>query len=289
MVCKSNGEKIFNRFNIAILLIFSVLVFYPIYYTFIASVSDGWELARGRVILTPIKINFKAYSMIPSIDYFGVSYLNTLYYTFFGVLASLVIMLMGAYPLSRKRLKGRHLIGFFVSFSLWFKAGFIPFYLNMNSLNLLDTRSGIIFGFAVNAFYVIILRSYFEGIPVEMEEAAKIDGLSNFGIFWRIMVPIAVPVIVAIGMYCVISRWNGYFYAMILLKSMDKFPLQVLLKKLIVEMQVMLSVGGGSQVDYSRESLIYAIIVLSNLPIFVLFPFAQRYFLKGITVGSVKG
>lgn len=289
MITKSRGEKLFNKFNIIILLVASLVVFYPIYFTFIASVSDGWELTRGRVILTPVNINFDAYTTIPQISFFGIAYLNTLFYTFFGVLASLVIMLMGAYPLSRKRLKGRHYLGFFVCFSLWFKAGFIPFYLNMNSMNLLDTRTGIIFGFAVNAFYVIILRSYFEGIPIEMEEAAKIDGLSNFGIFWRIMIPIAVPVIVAIGMYCVISRWNGYFYAMILLKSMDKFPLQVLLKKLIVEMQVMLSVGGGSEMDYSRESLIYAIIVLSNLPIFFLFPFAQKFFLKGITVGSVKG
>lgn len=289
MISQSRGEKLFNKLNVLFLVIFTILVFYPIYFSFIASISDGWELTRGKVILTPVKINFNAYAMVPNIEYFGISYLNTLYYTFFGVLASLVIMLMGAYPLSRKRLKGRHFIAFFVTFSLWFKAGFIPFYLNMNSLHLLNTRAGIVFGFAVNAFYVIILRSYFEGIPGELEEAAKIDGLSNWGIFLRIMVPVAVPVIVAIGMYCVISRWNGYFYAMILLKDMNKFPLQVLLKKLIVEMQVMLSLGGGSQVDYTRESLIYAIIVLSNLPIFVLFPFAQRFFIKGITVGSVKG
>jgi putative aldouronate transport system permease protein len=289
MVCRSRGERIFNYINVFVLLVFTLLVFFPLYYTLIASVSDGFELARGRVILTPIKVNFNAYSMIPQIDFFGIAYLNTLYYTFFGVMASLVIMLMGAYPLSRKQLKGRHVIGFVVSFSLWFKAGFIPFYLNMNSLHLLDTRTGIIFGFAVNAFYVIILRSYFEGVPVELEEAAKIDGLSNWGIFRKIMLPIAVPVIVAIGMYCVISRWNGYFYAMILLTDMHKIPLQVLLKKLIVEMEVMFSVGGGSKMDYSRESLIYAIIVLSNLPILAIFPFAQRFFIKGITVGSVKG
>ncbi|MGH4036914.1 MAG: carbohydrate ABC transporter permease [Sphaerochaeta sp.] len=289
MIKKTKGEKIFNTINRIFLVILSIFVFYPLYYTFIASVSDGFELSRGLVIYKPLGINFNAYKMIPQIEYFGISYLNTLYYTVFGVTASLCVMLPGAYALSRRRLIGRHFIGFFISFALWFKAGFIPFYLNMNSLNLLDTRFGIIFGFAVNVFYVIILRTYYEGIPVELEEAARIDGLTNWKIFTKIMLPVSVPVIVAIGMYCVISRWNGYFYSMILLKDMHKFPLQVLLKKLIVEMQVMFSVSGGTNFDYSRESMIYAIIVLSNLPIFILFPFAQRYFVKGITVGSVKG
>jgi len=285
---KTKSEKIFTKVNIVFLTILSLIVFYPLYYTFIASVSDGFALSRGLVVYKPISVNLNSYKMIPSIEYFGLAYLNTLYYTFFGVLASLTIMSMGAYALSRKRLIGRHFIGFFISFSLWFKAGFVPFFLNMHDLGLLDTRFGIIFGFAVNVFYVIILRTYFEGIPSEIEDAARIDGLTNWQTFRKIIIPISVPVLIAIGMYCVISRWNGYFYSMILLKSMTKFPLQVLLKKLIVEMQATEAVSGGG-FNYSRESLVYAIIVLSNLPIMIVFPFVQRFFIKGMTVGSVKG
>ena len=289
MVKQSKGEKTFTVINKIFLTLLSIIVFYPIYFTFIASVSNGFDLTRGLVIFKPIGINFNAYKTIPSIEYFGVSYLNTLYYTVFGVSASLCIMLPGAYALSRTRLIGRHAIGFIISFALWFKAGFIPFFLNMKTLNLLDTRFGIIFGFAVNVFYVIILRTYFEGIPKELEEAAKIDGLSNWQIFLKIMLPISVPIIVAIGMYCLISRWNGYFYSMILLRDVYKFPLQVLLKNLVVEKEVLASIAGGASMDYSRESVIYAIIVLSNLPIFIIFPFVQKYFIKGITVGAVKG
>lgn len=289
MIKQTKGEKVFTVFNKIFLAILSLLVFYPIYYTFIASVSDGFELVRGLVIFKPVGFNFNAFKAVAQIEYFGSSYLNTLYYTVFGVSASLCVMLPGAYALSRKRLIGRHVISFVISFALWFKAGFIPFFLNMRSLHLLDTRFGIVFGFAVNVFYVIILRTYFEGIPIELEEAAKIDGLSNWQIFLKIMVPISLPIIVAIGIYCLISRWNGYFYAMILLKSVYKVPLQVLLKNLVVEKNVLAAIEDASSNDFSRESVIYAIIVLSNLPIFIIFPFVQKYFMKGITVGAVKG
>lgn len=226
--------------------------------------------------------------MISTIDHFWASYGNTLFYTFFGTLASLAIMSMGAYALSRRRLKGRRVIGMMISFTMWFNAGIIPFYLNMDDLNLLDSRLGIIFGFACSAFYIIIMRSYFEGLPQELEESAKIDGLSNFGIFLRIMLPLSTPMLATITLYCAVDRWNGYFWAMIMLKDIDKIPLQVLLKKLIVENQVLASVDNGG-VNYAREGMIYAIVIVAILPIILFYPFVQRFFVKGLTVGAVKG
>ena len=285
---RTKGELIFNAFNITALALTIPVTLYPFYYTLIASLSDGSQIIQGNVILFPKGFNLDSYRMISTIDHFWASYGNTLFYTFFGTLASLAIMSMGAYALSRRRLKGRRVIGMMISFTMWFNAGIIPFYLNMDDLNLLDSRLGIIFGFACSAFYIIIMRSYFEGLPQELEESAKIDGLSNFGIFLRIMLPLSTPMLATITLYCAVDRWNGYFWEMIMLKDIDKIPRQVLLKKLIVENQVLASVDNGG-VNYAREGMIYAIVIVAILPIILFYPFVQRCFVKGLTVGAVKG
>jgi putative aldouronate transport system permease protein len=289
MVKKSLGEKIFNVFNIILLSFVLLFTLYPFYYTLIASISDGNKVVMGKVVLWPIGITFRAYELIPTISNFFTAFGNTLFYTLFGASTSIIIMTMGAYALSRKRLKGRKFVGMMISFTMWFNAGMIPFYLNMDSLGLLNTRTGIIFGFACSAFYIIILRSYFESLPVELEEAAKIDGMSNFGIFLKVMLPLSTPVLATVGLYCAVDRWNGYFWAMILLKDIKLVPLQVLLRKLIIERDVLASIDSGGSFDFTRETLIYAIIIVSIIPIILAYPFAQKYFVKGLTVGSVKG
>jgi len=286
---RSLGEKIFNVFNIIILFLVLLFTLYPFYYIFIASISEGSQVVRGNVVLWPIGLTFRAYELIPTIDNFFTAYGNTFYYTFFGALTSMIFMTMGAYALSRKRLLGRKFINMMISFTMWFNAGIIPFYLNMKSLNLLNTRAGIIFGFACNAFYIIVLRSYFEGVPIELEEAAKVDGMTNFGTFIKVILPVSTPVLATIGLYCVVDRWNGYFWAMILLKDIKLVPLQVLLKKLIIEKNVLATIDSGTTFDFTRETLIYAIIVLAIIPVLFAYPFAQRYFVKGITLGAVKG
>ena len=285
----SKGERTFNIFNNVLMFLILLITLYPFYYTFIASLSDGREVISGNVILAPVSFNLNAYKQIPKIPNFFLSYGNTIFYTFFGTLISLCVMSMGAYALSRTRLKGRRVLSFIVSFTLWFKAGIMPIYLNMDSLNLLNSRLGILFGFAINAFYIVIMRTYFEGLPVELEEAARLDGLSNFGIFFKIMAPLSKPMFATITMYCAIDRWNGYFWSMILLQDADKVPLQVLLKKIIIENQVMAAMDASSGANYSRETLVYAIIICAIIPIICAYPFFQRYFIKGLTVGAVKG
>jgi putative aldouronate transport system permease protein len=289
MMQRSAGEKAFNVFNIAVLSLVLVVTVYPFYYTFIASISDGAEVIKGTIFLWPVGASLKAYRLIPTIDHFFRSFGNTLFYTFFGTLASMAIMTMGSYALSRTYLRGRTFLNIMVSFTMWFNAGIIPFYLNMDSLGLTNSRLDIIFGFAVSAFYVIIMRNFFEAIPVELEEAAKIDGMSNFGIFLKIAMPISTPMLATIVLYCAVDRWNGFFWAMILLKDMDLIPLQVLLKKLIIERDVIASIDMGGSFDFTRETLIYAIVTTAILPIIAAYPFAQRYFVKGLTVGAVKG
>lgn len=286
---KIKSGNLFNWLNCSFMVLILICTLYPFYYTFIASISDGGEVIRGNVVFAPIGITLEAYKRIPSISNFFLAYGNTIFYTVFGAGISLIVMSMGAYALSRARLRGRRVICFLISFTLWFKAGIMPVYLNMDSLNLLDTRIGILLGFACNAFYIIIMRTYFEGIPVELEEVARIDGLSNFGIFTKIMVPLSKPMFATIALYCAIDRWNGYFWSMILLKDIKKAPLQVLLKKIIVENQMMSSLDSSAGIDFTRQTLVYAIIVVSIIPIILVYPFVQRYFVKGLTVGAVKG
>ena len=279
----------FDVLNNCLMAVILLCTLYPFYYTLIASVSDGSEVIRGNVIFWPVGVTLEAYKRIPSIANFFLSYGNTIFYTVFGAGISVIVMSMGAYALSRTRLKGRRVFGFLISLTLWFKAGIIPVYLNMDSLNLLDTRIGILLGFACNAFYIIIMRTYFEGIPVELEEVARLDGLGNFGIFTKIMVPLSKPMFATIALYCAVNRWNGYFWSMILLKDIKKAPLQVLLKKIIVENQMMSALDSSTGFDFTRETLVYAIIVVSIIPIILVYPFVQKYFVKGLTVGAVKG
>ena len=286
---KINGSKLFDIFNYCLMTVILLCTLYPFYYTLIASISNGSEVIRGKVIFCHVGVTLEAYKRIPSIANFFLSYGNTIFYTAFGAGISIIVMSMGAYALSRTRLKGRRVFGFLISLTLWFKAGIIPVYLNMDSLNLLDTRIGILLGFACNAFYIIIMRTYFEGIPVELEEVARLDGLGNFGIFTKIMVPLSKPMFATIALYCAVNRWNGYFWSMILLKDIKKAPLQVLLKKIIVENQMMSALDSSTGFDFTRETLVYAIIVVSIIPIILVYPFVQKYFVKGLTVGAVKG
>lgn len=285
---RTKGEKIFNVFNIVILTLVMLVTLYPFYYTLIASISSGENVVAGNVIFLPKDVTLEAYKMIPTIDNFFIAYLNTIYLTVGGVVLGLVTMSMGAYALSRPYLKGRRLVGLMISFTMWFSAGMIPFYLNLDSMNLVNSRMGVILAFLCTPFYIIILRSYFETIPSELEEAAKIDGLGHFGIFRQIMIPLAKPSLFTIGLYCAVDRWNGYFWSMILLKDEDLVPVQVVLKKLIVENQAATEADGGL-LNMTRETLVYAIVVVVIIPIIAVYPFIQRYFIKGMTVGAVKG
>ena len=285
---RTPGEKAFNCLNVTLLSLVLLLTLYPFYYTLIASISNGDDLVAGLVLFLPSRITLKAYTLIPGIRNFFIAYANTIFYAFTGMTLGVLVMSMGAYALSRAYLKGRRAVGLAISFTMWFQAGMIPFYLNMDSLNLVNSRWGIVFAFLCSPFYIIILRSYFESLPAELEEAAKIDGLGHFGIFLRIMFPLAKPAVMTVALYCAIDRWNGYFWSMILLKEERLVPVQVLLKKLIVENQAAGAADGGLM-DMSREALVYAIVVVVILPIIAAYPFIQRYFIKGMTLGAVKG
>ncbi|WP_339208338.1 carbohydrate ABC transporter permease [Paenibacillus sp. FSL K6-3182] len=284
---KTRGEKLFYIFNCVLLGIIALLALYPFVYVLSASMSSSQSVVTGKVILLPHDINFDSYAKVLSEKGIWIAYLNTFYYTIFGVIVNLILTICGAYALSKKRVMGRTAISFFIALTMWFQPGMIPTYLNFRDLNMLDSRFTIIIGFAITTFYVFLMRTFFQTIPEELEEAAKVDGANDLTILWKVYLPLSKASLVTIGLFYAVHRWNGYFWTMILLSDESKVPLQVLLKKLIVEMNV--SDEMGNMAIYSKETIIYATIIVSIIPIVAAYPFIQKYFVKGTMIGSVKG
>ena len=269
--------------------LFVASTLYPFVYVLATSMSSGAAVARGDVVLTPKEITFDAFAYVMADKQFWISYGNTFYYTIVGTLTSLAVIIPGAYALSRPQLPFRSGFNLFVAFTMWFHAGMIPVFLNIRDLGLLDTRTAVIVAFAVNAFNAILMRNFFENVPRSFEEAARMDGANDFQILWRVYVPLSKPAIITVALFCAVFRWNGYFWAMVILRDQDKLPLQVYLKEIIVELNMSDEFATDLlSASYSFETMIAAIIVLSIIPVIIIYPYIQKYFQKGVMLGGVK-
>lgn len=286
----TKGEKIFGVFNYIFLAIFALLTVYPFWYVLIASISSSTSVLTGEVVFLPKKITMDSYKIVFEDEKIWVAYANTIFYTAVGTLVNMIFTICGAYPLSKKRLSGRKFFTFFIAVTMWFKAGMVPTYLNFKDLNMLNSRSAIIFGFAVTTFNVILMRTYFQSVPDALEESAKIDGANDLRILTQIYLPLSLPALMTIGLYYAVDRWNGYFWSMLLLSDENKIPLQVLLTGLIQRIQGNEQIMGAVDTHtFSKETVVYATLIVSIVPMMLLYPFIQRYFVKGIMIGSVKG
>lgn len=285
----SRGDRLFVIINMVLITMFAIATLYPFIYITSLSMSTGFNARAGNVILAPVGFTLEAYKRVLSEPMFWTSYGNTFIYTIGGTLMSLAFIIPGAYALSRPQLWGRRFWNLMVAFTMWFNAGMIPFFLNMRDLGLLDSYFGIIIGFAVNGFNIILLRNFFESVPKSFEEAARMDGANEFQVLWKVYMPLSKPAIATVALFCIVSRWNGFFWAMVLLQDQDKIPLQVYLRQVIVSLtddQEFASTLMNSA--YSVETVSAAIIVCSIIPILIIYPFLQKYFSKGILLGGVK-
>ena len=285
----SRGDKIFAMATAVLVGLFTVATLYPFIYIAAVSFSSGFAAAAGKVVLTPIDATLAAYKYVLTHPKFWISYGNTFIYTIGGTLMSLALIIPAAYALSKPQLIGRRFWNLFVAFTMWFNAGLIPFFLNMRDLNLLDSYFGIIIAFAVNGFNLILLRNFFEAIPRSFEEAARMDGANDFQSLWKVYLPLSKPAIATITLFCIVSRWNGFFWAMVLLQSQDKIPLQVFLRHTIANLSDDQEFT-ATLLDqpYSVETVTGAIIVCAIIPVLIIYPFIQKYFEKGILLGGVK-
>ena len=277
-----------NFFTYLVMLIVVLACVIPFLYIIAMSFSSSSAITNNRVSLWPVDFNIEAYKTIYEYPNFFRAYGYTFLYTFCGTAIALFMMVLFAYPLSKDWLKGQKFAMKLVVFSMFFSGGLIPNYLLINSLHLVGTVWAILIPYAINQFNLIILINFFKSLPNELEEAAIIDGLSYFGILLRIVLPLSGAALATVGLYTAVFFWNNWFAPLIYLKS-SQYPVMMLLRNIVNGRTMIVDNGGMGEKSSLSISIKSAVIILSSLPIILLYPFLQKYFVKGMTVGAVKG
>ena len=275
--------------SIVFLSIFSLLILYPFVYIVAVSLSAKMPVMQGKVWLWPIGTNLKAYNEIIHYDNFLNSYWNSIKYTFTGTALALVINLLTAYPLSKGYLRGRRTFNFYFVFTMMFGGGLVASYMNLKSLGLTGTIWAVLLPACCNAYYLILTRTFFEQVPIEMEESAKIDGASDLTIFSKIYLPVSKPIISTMILFFSVERWNSWFSEYIYLPRKEQFPLQLVLRQIVIAGQMDVGAAALSDEKLLSTSLKYSSIVLAVLPMLIIYPLLQKYLVKGVMLGAVKG
>jgi putative aldouronate transport system permease protein len=281
----------FDVINWLIMLFLIIITLYPIYYMAIISISGSIPVLSGRVHIWPIELNFDAYEIIFSDPSIVRAYGNTLLYTFGGVAINLVMTALCAYPLSRRHFYGRSFFSLFVVFTLFFSPGLIPLYMVVYSLGMVNTIWAILLPTAINAFYMILMRTFFENIPDELFEAAKMDGAGEFRTLFHVVIPISKPVMATMFLFYAVYHWNSFFPALIYLNHKSLYPLQIILRNIVVDGDLSDQANNETNINFTMISLSikYAVIFVAVLPVLTIYPFVQKYFVQGSMLGSVKG
>ena len=288
------SERIFKVISYTFLCIFSLACLYPFLYAISASISGAHAVDYGEVVLFPKDIQFDAFARMFHDNMFWNAYSNTLFLTMYGTIWSLFVAILGGYALSKKRPLFRRGFNFFLVFTMWFSAGLVPQYLNylqtkdvFNSMGITDDKWLVVIAMGMAAMNIILLRNAFEGVPSEIEEAAIVDGASEFQVLRQVYIPMSKSTIATVALFFAISRWNGYFWARQMISNSNEHPLQVFIRLQLEQYTDPEFMAGWNEV-FASDSMIYALIVCSIVPILVIYPFIQKYFAKGVNVGGVK-
>ncbi|GAB1154707.1 carbohydrate ABC transporter permease [Paenibacillus illinoisensis] len=285
-------DRIFMILNYTFLILLVIVTLYPLLYVLFASLSDSAQLLANKGLLwKPVGFSLEAYKSVLANPGIATGFRNTLFILVFGVIVNLFMTALGAYVLSRKNVMWNKVFMFFIVFTMFFGGGLIPLYLVVKGVGLLDTLWSTILPFAISTFNLIIMRTSFMGIPDSLEESAKIDGANHFTILFRIIIPLSMPVIAVMILYYAVDKWNGWFYASVFIKSRELFPLQLVLREILIANSTESMSAGASAGDRFQigETIKYATIMVATIPILCIYPFLQRFFVKGVMVGSLKG
>ena len=290
---RSKAEQAFNIFNIILMFVLMVVTLYPLVYVLFASLSDASKLMQhSGLLFKPLGLNLSSYKIVIQDRQILSGYMNTIIVVVAGVLISMVLTILGAYTLSRKNLYWGKMISMIVIIPMFFSGGLIPFYLLVKNLGMLDSLWALILPTALSTYNMMIMRTALAGVPKALEEAAEIDGANPLVVLFRILIPLTIPTIAVLILYYAVANWNSWFKAMLFLpKAKEKWPLQLVLRNLLIQNQTDDLTSGVAAADKFSvsETIKYATIIVSTLPILCLYPFLQKYFLKGVMVGSVKG
>lgn len=287
----SLSSKTFDTFNVLVLALLCCITIYPFVYVFSSSVSDSIFVESNAIKLFPKGFNLSAYEKIIDDRFIWMGYYNTIIYTVFGTLLTVVLVFTTAYPLSKKSFIFVTFFTFMITITMFFSGGLIPNYLLANALGMVNTRWALIIPGALGAMNVFMVRTFLRALPEALDEAALIDGANEIQILVKIVIPLSKPIFATIALFTAVHHWNAFMPAMIYLQDPKLFPLQVVLYKILIESQTMDRAASDSMalVQVSSASIKYAIIIVSTLPILLVYPFVQKYFVKGIVIGSIKG
>ena len=281
-----NREKIFDVAIAIIMGLVALLFLLPILNVLACSFSSPERVVAGEVGLFPVEFNVRGYQEVFANDSLMRGFLNTLFYTFLGTVIQVTLQMLCAYPLSRPDFKGRKFLNIFLTLTMFVSGGMIPTYLLISNLGMLDTIWAIIIPGCVSVFNIIVIRTYMQNsIPAELQEAARIDGCGDFQIFLRVVLPLCRPILFVMVLYAIVGYWNNYFNALLYIQSTDLYPLQRVLQDMLVTNSGSLGAGDPNL----QEQLKYVTIVVSSLPLLIIYPFFQKYFISGLTIGAVKG
>lgn len=291
---QSRADKAFEAVNLFLLVCIVIVVLYPLVFVAFASISNPAAVINGDMLFWPKGFTLKAYERVfQNVDIMR-GYGNTILYTLIGTAVNLVMTILAAYPLSRKDLAGRNVVMIMFVFTMYFSGGLIPSYLIIKSLGMVNTFWALVIPNAVCVWYIIIMRTFFQHtLPHELHEAGVIDGCSNFQLLMKIVLPLSMPVIAVMVLFYGVGHWNSYFSALIYLSDREKYPLQLILREILVQNQtqemMQMSEESATQQALMAASIKYAVVIVANLPVLLLYPFLQKYFVKGMMIGAIKG
>lgn len=290
---------LFDFVNYALMAVVLIIMLYPLYFVLIASFSDPYAVSKGQISFYPIGFTFEGYQNILASRQIWIGYRNSILYTLFGTLFNLILTIPSAYVLSKRTLPGRKFFNWFFLFTMYFSGGLIPTYLLIRDLELIDTPWVLIVLGGVSVYNLIVARVYFSAnIPEEIYEAAKIDGASDFTMFFRIALPLSAPIIAILSLYYGVGRWNSYFDALMYTSSIVLQPLQIILRNILILNETSLltiDVMSDAQIElaarraYMAQSMKYSLVFISSAPLLIAYPFIQKHFVKGVMIGSLKG
>ena len=291
---KSRADRIFDAVIYTAAGLMTLVALYPMYFILIASISDPNLVAKGDVLLIPRGISLEGYSYLLSMGNLWTGYGNTILYTLAGTAIMLAVNIPVAYALSRKDLAGRGFFTFFFIFPMFFGGGLIPTFIILNNtFNMLDTFLVMVLPFSVISYYIVVARTFFQSsLPAELWDAAQIDGCGNLRYFFRIVLPLSKAILAVIALWAAVGHWNSYFNAMIYLRTPERFPLQLVMRNILINNEMAATAMTGSaaaELNRKANLIKYGAIVVSSLPIMTMYPFVQKYFNQGVMIGALKG
>jgi len=289
---KTTGEKIFDAYNALFMILIMFVTIYPFIHVLFASLSDASLLvAHSGLLYRPLGLNFNAYREVFKNDMILIGYANTIFYVVAGTCVNLIMTTLGAYGISRKNLLWGKLITIIIVFTMFFGGGLIPTFLLVKGLGMYNSRLALIIPSAISTWNLLIMRTYFSSIPMSLQESAKIDGASDFKILLRIILPLSTPIIAVMALFYGVGHWNAWFGAMVYLRERRMYPLQLILREILIISESIQVEPDKMQLDRVAvaETIKYATIIVVSVPVLMVYPFLQKYFVQGVMIGAIKG